>query len=216
MKTFENKIALITGGSSGIGYATAKEFLNLGAAVIITGRNKDAIEKASEEIGAIPFVADQSKLHDINKLYDDVSSKFAKIDILFINAGITGSAALIEEATELNFDSVMDINFKGAYFTLSKFIPLLNEGASVVFLSSNVASTNHPQSSIYQASKAAINSIAKTAAAELANRKIRVNTVSPGPTKTNVLDKSYGEAAQGIWQNLADVIPLKKLELRKM
>jgi len=81
----------------------------------------------------------------------------------------------------------------------------------VVFLSSNVASTNHPQSSIYQASKAAINSIAKTAAAELANRKIRVNTVSPGPTKTNVLDKSYGEAAQGIWQNLADVIPLKKI-----
>lgn len=135
-----------------------------------------------------------------------------KIDILFINAGITGRAALIENADEENFDAVIDINFKGAYFTLSRFIPLLNDGASVVFLSSNTASMRSPQSSIYQASKAALNSIAKTAAAELAPRKIRVNTVSPGPTKTNVLDSSYGkETAETIWENLADVVPLKKI-----
>jgi len=212
MKTFENKIALVTGGSNGIGYATAKEFARLGAKVIITGRNKISLDEAAKEIGAISFIADQSKLQDINQLYDNVSNQFKSIDILFINAGITGSASLIENATESNFDDVMNINFKGAYFTLSKFIPLLNDGASVVFLSSNVATTNHPQSSIYQASKAAINSIAKTAAAELAYRKIRVNTVSPGPTQTNVLDKSYGEeAAKEIWENLANVIPLKKI-----
>lgn len=210
--SLENKIALVTGGSSGIGLAAAKELISQNAIVIITGRRKDVLEKTAKEIGAIPLVADQSRVSDLTQLHKTIQEQVGKIDILFINAGITGRAALIENADEENFDAVIDINFKGAYFTLSTFIPLLNDGASVVFLSSNTASMRSPQSSIYQASKAALNSIAKTAAAELAPRKIRVNTVSPGPTKTNVLDSSYGkETAETIWENLADVVPLKKI-----
>ncbi|MET3036044.1 glucose 1-dehydrogenase [Chryseobacterium sp. NRRL B-14859] len=212
MKNLTNKIALVTGGNSGIGYATAKEFLELGATTIITGRRKQAVEDAAGEIGAIPLIADQSKLADIEQLVKEVQEQFGKLDILFINAGITGEATLISDAKEDNFDSVMDINLKGAYFTLSKFIPVLNDGASVIFLSSNVASMNKPQSSVYQASKAALNTIAKTAALELADRKIRVNTVSPGPTRTEVLNKSYdAEMVDGIWDNLAQILPLKKV-----
>jgi len=206
------KIAVITGGNSGIGLATAKELISRGTTVIITGRRKEAVEKAAAEIGAIPLVADQANVGDISALSKLIEARFGKVDILFINAGITGVASFIENAEEENFDQVMDINFKGAYFTLSKFIPLLNPGASVVFLSSNTASMHSPQSSIYQASKVALNSIAKTAAAELAPGKIRVNTISPGPTKTNVLNNSYGEEMAGsIWENLAGIVPLKKI-----
>jgi NAD(P)-dependent dehydrogenase (short-subunit alcohol dehydrogenase family) len=212
MKTFKDKVAVVTGGNSGIGYATANLLTAEGAKVIITGRRKEALEKAAKEIGAFPYLADQSKVQDIENLTNEVQSHFGQVDILFINAGITGDNTLIEEATEQNFDDVMNINLKGTYFTLSRFIPLLKEGASVILLSSNVASTNHPKSSVYQASKAAVNSIAKTAAAELAPRRIRVNTVSPGPTRTNVLNKSYDTiTALGIWNSLADRIPLKKI-----
>ncbi len=190
MQQFKNKVAIVTGGNSGIGYATAEYLVKSGATVIITGRRKEAIEKAAAEIGAIPFVADQASLKDTETFYEVVQQQFGRVDILFINAGITGYNSTIGQATEENFDNVMNINFKGAYFTLSRFVPLLSEGASVVILSSIVASTHMPGSSIYQASKAALNSIAKTAAAELAPRKIRVNIVSPGPTRTEVLSKA--------------------------
>jgi NAD(P)-dependent dehydrogenase (short-subunit alcohol dehydrogenase family) len=207
-----NKIAVVTGGNSGIGLATAKELVAQQATVIITGRRKDALEKVAKEIGAVPFVADQSNVQDIIVLKQAIEQQFGAVDILFINAGITGTASLIENADEDNFDTVMNINFKGAYFTLSKFIPILNDGASVVFLSSNTASMRSPQHSVYQSSKAALNSIAKTAAVELASRKIRVNTISPGPTRTNVLNNAYGEDnANAIWENLASVVPLNKV-----
>lgn len=212
MNKFRNKVAVVTGGNSGIGYATAKELVQHGAKVIITGRRKDALEKAADEIGAFPFVADQASVNDTQLLLEEVQKRFGKIDILFINAGITGYSGLIENMSEENFDNVMNINFKGAYFTLSKLIPLLNDGASVVILSSIVAATYKPNSSVYQASKAALNSIAKTAAAELASRKIRVNIVSPGPTRTEVLSKSgmSGDAVQNLFDSLANAIPLKK------
>ena len=213
MSNLENKIAIVTGGNSGIGYATAKEFIAQGAKTIITGRRKEAIEKAAQEIGAIPFVADQANLQDTDLLCKEVEKQFGKVDILFINAGITGALGSIENASVENFDNVMNINFRGAYFTLSKFIPLLNDGASVVILSSIVASTHNPNSSVYQASKAALNSIAKTAAAELAPRKIRVNIVSPRPHKTEVFNKGELDEAtiQNIQKRLINEIPLKKM-----
>lgn len=213
MGTFKNKVAIVTGGNSGIGYATAKELIAKEATVIITGRRKEAIEKAAKELGAIPFVADQASLKDTDALYEEVRKSYGKVDILFVNAGVVGNMGPIETKTEADFDSVMNINFKGAYFTLSKFIPLLNDGASVVILSSIVASTYKANSSIYQASKAALNSIAKTAAAELAPRKIRVNIVSPGPTKTEVMSKMGLDdaAVKQIQDHLVESIPLKKM-----
>lgn len=213
MKKFTNKLAVITGGNSGIGYATAKELISEGATVIITGRRKDAVEKAAQELGAVPFVADQADIEDIRVLKNNVEQQFGKVDILFINAGITGSMTSIENMDTENFDQVMNINFRGAYFTLSKFTPILNNGASVVFLSSIVASTYKPNSSVYQASKAALNSIAKTAAAELAPRKIRVNIVSPGPIKTEIMSKAGldEDTLKHINDQLTDQIPLKKM-----
>ena len=213
MSDLKNKIAIVTGGNSGIGYATAQEFIAQGAKTVITGRRKDAIEKAAEEIGAVPFVANQANLQDIDLLCKEVEKQFGKVDILFINAGITGELGSIENASVENFDNVMNINFRGAYFTLSKFIPLLNNGASVVILSSIVASTHNPNSSVYQSSKAALNSIAKTAAAELAHRKIRVNIVSPGPHKTEVLNKAGLEKTviEDLQQRLISEIPLRKM-----
>lgn len=212
MSKFKNKVAVVTGGNSGIGFATAKEFVAQGAKVIITGRRKDALEKAALEIGAIPFLADQTNIDEIEALKQEVEKQFDKIDILFINAGITGTLGAIEDTTVENFDQVMNINFRGAYFTLSKFIPILNDGASVVILSSNTAIMHNPNSSVYQASKAALSSVAKTAAAELASRKIRVNTVSPGPIKTDILAKAGfdKETLKNIDDRVMQSIPLKK------
>ena len=212
MNKFKNKTAVITGGNSGIGLATARELVAQGAKVIITGRRKDALEKAALEVGAIPFVADQSNIDEIEALKNEAARRFGTIDILFINAGITGILGAIEETTVENFDQLMNINFRGAYFTLSKFIPLLNDAASVVILSSNTSVMHNPNSSVYQASKAALSSVAKTAAAELAPRKIRVNTVSPGPIKTNILAKAGfdEETLKKIDDQVMNSIPLKK------
>src|SRR6267142_6176885 len=141
MEKLKGKIALITGGNSGIGYATALELKQQGAEVVITGRRQAAVEAAADELGVTGFVADQGSLEAIEQLVTTVKDRFGRIDILFINAGVT-SPTSIEQATEATFDQIMGINFKGAYFTLSRFIPLLNDGASVLFLSSNTASMN--------------------------------------------------------------------------
>jgi NAD(P)-dependent dehydrogenase (short-subunit alcohol dehydrogenase family) len=212
METLKSKIALVTGGNSGIGYATAKELKAQGAEVIITGRRKEAIDKAAAELGVTGLIADQEQVAAIEELAAQVKNQYGKIDILFINAGVL-EMTTIENATETAFDHVIGVNFKGAYFTLSKFIPLLNDGASVVFLSSNTANTSGANSSIYSSSKAALNSIMKIAAIELAPRKIRLNSVSPGPIKTEIMNKvGFNE------QQLKDVtewliarIPLKQI-----
>jgi NAD(P)-dependent dehydrogenase (short-subunit alcohol dehydrogenase family) len=210
---FNNKVAVITGGNSGIGYATAKEFIERGATVIITGRRKDALDKAAAELGAIPVVAEQSNLADLDRLVTSVQQQYGTVDFLFINAGINSSGNAIEHNTETAFDQVMNINFKGAYFTLSKFIPILKDGASVVFLSSVAASVSTRTLSDYAASKAALNSTAKTAALELAPRKIRVNIVSPGPTVTDIMNKPGmdPELAKQMFAYIQTRIPLDRL-----
>jgi NAD(P)-dependent dehydrogenase (short-subunit alcohol dehydrogenase family) len=212
MENFKNKIAVITGGNSGIGYATAKELKAQDATVIITGRRPEAVAKAAAELGVTGIVADQSLFTDTENLVSQVKAKFGKIDILFINAGIVGTA-LIDQATEALFDSIIGINFKGAYFTLSKFIPELNDGGSVVFLSSNTASMNGASSSIYSSGKAALNAVMRIAAQELAPRRIRVNSVSPGPTETEILNKlGLDKAARkGLDSWMIERIPLKKI-----
>lgn len=188
MKNLENKIAVITGGNSGIGYAAAKRLKESGARVIITGRRRDAVETAAKELNITGFVADQSKVSDIEHVASKVKEQFGKVDILVINAGIT-KFSTIEQIEESKFDEMMNINFKGAYFTLSRFIPLLNDGASVIMLSSTSATISPQTASVYAASKAAINAVVKIAALELASRKIRVNAVSPGPIATEIMNK---------------------------
>ncbi|MBC9910339.1 SDR family oxidoreductase [Chitinophaga varians] len=212
METLKGKIAVVTGGNSGIGYATAKELKQQGATVIITGRRKAAIETAAAELGVTGLVADQGNLKDIESLANNVKATFGTVDILFINAGVLGGAA-IEQATEEVFDQVIDVNFKGAYFTLSRFIPILKEGASVIFLSSNTASMSVANSSIYSSSKAALNAVMKIAAIELAPRRIRVNAISPGPIETEILHKQGYDEAQlkGVKSWIVDRVPLKHM-----
>jgi len=188
MKNLKDKVAVVTGGNSGIGYAAAKRLKANGANVIITGRRKDAIEQAAEELQVAGLVADQSKLSDIENLVSQVRAQFGNVDILVVNAGIT-KFSTIEQIEESQFDEMMNINFKGAYFTLSRFIPLLSDGASVIMLSSTSATISPQTASVYAASKAAINAVVKIAALELAPRKIRVNAVSPGPIATEIMTK---------------------------
>jgi Dehydrogenases with different specificities (related to short-chain alcohol dehydrogenases) len=188
MKNLENKVAVITGGNSGIGYAAAKRLKESGARVIITGRRKDALETAAKELNVTGLLADQSKVSDIEHLAEEVKAQFGKVDILLINAGIT-KFSTIEQIEESRFDEMMNVNFKGAYFTLSRFIPLLNEGASVIMLSSTSATISPQSASVYAASKAALNAVVKIAALELASKKIRVNAVSPGPVATEIMNK---------------------------
>ncbi|MBL1276666.1 MAG: SDR family oxidoreductase [Ectothiorhodospiraceae bacterium] len=189
MNNLNGKIALITGGNSGIGYATAKKFKQEGANVIITGRSAEKVEEAAKALGVKGLVADVAQLSAIADLVEHVKTEYGKVDILFVNAGIFIPTP-IGESTEETFDNTMDINFKGAVFTIEKFLPILNEGASIINLSSINAYTGMPNTSIYAASKAALNSYTRTASTELAPRKIRINSVNPGPVSTPIFGKT--------------------------
>lgn len=187
---FTNKNVVITGGTTGIGFATAKAFINAGANVLITGRNADNLQKAAAAINSprlTTVVSDTSNLTDISVLEEAVVEHGAKLDVLFLNAGIA-SFSPIEHTTEADFDAQFNTNVKGSFFTLQKLIPHLADGSSVIFTSSTVATASGVNTSVYSATKGAVNKVAQIAANELAPRKIRVNIVSPGPTQTEGLD----------------------------
>lgn len=211
MSKLNGKIAVVTGGNSGIGYASAKELKEQGATVIITGRNAERVEKASQELGVKGVIADVSNLSEIDALVAKISEDYGKVDILFVNAGIF-QAAPIGHITEEMFDHQMGINFKGAFFTTEKFLPILNEGASIINLSSVNAYTGMTNTAVYAASKAALNSYTRTAATELAPRKIRVNSVNPGPVSTPIFGKTgmNEEQLNGFASAMQDRIPLKR------
>jgi NAD(P)-dependent dehydrogenase (short-subunit alcohol dehydrogenase family) len=211
MNDLTGKIAVVTGGNSGIGYATAKYFKEAGANVIITGRSADRVATAANELDIKGIVADAIDLSAIDSLVAQVKSEFGKIDVLFVNAGVFNPAP-VGQNTEEMFDMQMGINFKGAVFTTEKFLPIINDGGSIINLSSINAYTGMPNTAIYAASKAALNSYTRTAATELAPRKIRVNSVNPGPTYTPIFGKTGMQEDQlnefsGAMQNR---IPLKR------
>jgi NAD(P)-dependent dehydrogenase (short-subunit alcohol dehydrogenase family) len=185
----EGKVAVVTGGNSGIGLATAKQFVAEGAYVFITGRRQVELDAAVKQIGEniVGVQGDVAKLADLDKLYATVKAKKGRIDILFANAG-SAELAPLGEITEEHFDKIFNTNVKGLLFTVQKALPLIPDCASIILNASIVASTGNPAFSVYSATKAAVRSFARTWVLDLKERKIRVNAISPGPIGTPGLD----------------------------
>lgn len=183
----DKKIIVITGGTTGIGFACAEHLLEKGYDVVVTGRTAKNLDDALEKLNykATGFLSDTSNLSDIDQLVNSVKENYATIDGLFVNAGIFKSSSF-EATTEDRFDETMNINFKGAFFTIQKFIPILKNPSSVVLNTSIVVFKAFADTSIYTASKAAIESIAKVLNLELASKGIRVNIISPGVTESPI------------------------------
>ncbi len=211
MSKLKGKVAVVTGGNSGIGYAAAKELKEQGAEVVITGRDTDRVKVASQQLGVEGIVADVSDLAAIDALVNTVKEQHVNVDILFVNAGIFQPAPVGQISEEL-FDRQIGINFKGAVFTTEKFLPILNEGASIINLSSVNAYTGMPNTAVYAASKAALNSYTRTAATELAPKNIRINAVNPGPVQTPIFGKTGMPEEQlgGFAAAMQERIPLKR------
>jgi len=213
MKRFEGKVAVVTGGNSGIGLATAKRLHDEGARVAISGRSQKTLDEAVKILGkdVLAVQADVAKLTDVDKLYAEVSQKLGKIDVLFVNAGVAKFAPLAETSESL-YDEQFDINIKGAYFTIQKALPLLNDGASIILNTSVAASKGTPGASAYSATKAALRSLARTAAAELVELGIRVNAVAPGPIETPIFGRTGlpKEAIEGFAKDVLSKVPMKR------
>src|SRR5712672_2177727 len=211
MGKLEGKIALVTGGSSGIGLATAKQFVNEGAYVFITGRHQPELDAAVKDIGKnITAVSgDVSKFSDLDNLFDQIKSTKGRLDVLFANAGVAKYGKL-GEITEALFDSIFDINVKGVLFTVQKALPLMPEGSSIVLNASVVGSKGLSSNSVYSATKAAIRSFARTWTTDLKDRRIRVNAISPGTIDTPGLKDllASGEAGEERRNMVARAIPL--------
>jgi NAD(P)-dependent dehydrogenase (short-subunit alcohol dehydrogenase family) len=204
----EGKIAVITGGSSGIGLATAKLFVNEGAYVFITGRRQSELDAAVSEIGhnVTGVQGDVSKLADIDKLYAAVRKQKGNLDIVFANAG-TGAFAPLEQISEEHFDKQFNVNVKGLLFTVQKALPLLQPGGSIVLNASIVATKGSQALSVYSATKAAVRSFARTWSVDLKDRKIRVNAISPGIIPTPGYNTSLGMTQEQVDQFVQSSIP---------
>ncbi len=213
MTKLSGKVALVTGGNSGIGLATAKLFSQEGARVIISGRDRATLDEAALAIGGdvLAISADVVKLSQIDQLYSTIANQVGKIDVLFANAGIAKFAPL-EATTEALYDEVFDINLKGLYFTLQKGVHHLNDNAAIILNTSFLSEIGFPGTSVYAASKAAVRSLAKTLSAELVSRGIRVNAVSPGATATPIYSKlgMPQEAVDAMAQNIVGQVPMKR------
>src|SRR6204780_3449042 len=201
MKNLEGKIAVVTGGSSGIGLATAKRFVDEGAYVFITGRRQNELDAAVKQIGRniTGVQGDVAKLADIDKLYAAVKEQKGKLDVVFANAGI-GELAPIGQITEEHFDKQFDVNVKGLLFTVQKALRLLQDGGSIVLNASIVSITGNPAFSVYSATKAAVRSFARTWSVDLKDRRIRVNAISPGIIPTPGYNTSLGMTQEQVDQ----------------
>jgi NAD(P)-dependent dehydrogenase (short-subunit alcohol dehydrogenase family) len=209
MARLANKTAVITGGTSGIGFETAQQFVAEGARVIITGQNDDRLQAAAKELGeaVIPIRVDVRSLLDLESLAARVKAEFGGLDILFANAGI-GLFAPLQAIDEAFYDDQFDINVKGVFFTVQKLAELLNEGASVILNASAVHEKGAAMGSVYFATKAAVRSLARSLAAELAVRQIRVNAISPGLVLTNFQNRMSPEAVNGFGDYVKQSAPL--------
>jgi NAD(P)-dependent dehydrogenase (short-subunit alcohol dehydrogenase family) len=212
-KRLEGKIAVITGGNSGIGLATAQRFVQEGAFVFITGRRQDELDKAVKQIGrnVMGVQGDVSNIADLDRLYDTVKQQKGRIDVLFANAGILEFAPL-GSITESQVDKSFDINVKGLLFTVQKALPLFQDGGSIILTASVNASKGFEGVSVYGATKAAVRSFARSWTVDLKHRKIRVNAISPGPIDTPMTRSMVqGESGEQLKKNLLSTMPLGRM-----
>jgi len=214
MGKLDGKIALVTGGNSGIGLAAAKRFVHEGAYVFITGRREAALTAAAKQIGShvTGVQGDVSNLGDLDRLFAQIKRDKDKLDVVFANAGVAKYAPF-GTITEEFYDSIFNINVKGLLFTVQRALPLLTDGASIILNASIVASKGLPANSVYSATKAAVRSFARTWTTDLKDRRIRVNAVSPGATDTPGLNDllASAEAGQQRWKMLPHSVPLGRL-----
>src|SRR5467141_948796 len=214
MGRLDGKIALVTGGNSGIGLATAKQFVHEGAYVFITGRRGAELAAAVKEIGrnVAGVQGDVSNVADVERLFAQIKQEKGKLDIVFANAGVVRYAALGAISEEF-FDSIFDTNVKGVLFTVQKALPLLPDGASIILSASMVGSKGLPAYSVYSATKAAVRSFARTWTTDLKERRIRVNAVSPGSTDTRGLSEllTSSETGQQRLKRISNSVPLGRL-----
>ena len=209
----QGKIALVTGGTTGIGLASAKLFAEEGATVIVTGRNPETLEAARKELGnrAEVIKSDASDPEDVRALFEHVSANHGRLDVLFLNAGIAQFFP-IEAVNDANFDKIFHVNVLGPILAIKHATPVLNEGAAVLLNTSVVNVKGMPGAAVYAASKAALRSVARTAAAELAPKKVRVNAVAPGPIETPIYGKldMPKEQVDGFAESVVAQVPLAR------
>lgn len=210
-KRFENKVVVITGGSDGIGLATAKHFAVEGAHVYITGRRQELLDEAVNEIGngAIGMQGDVSNPADLDRLYERVQRDQGKVDVVFANAGIHESVPL-DDIDEAHFDRMFGVNLKGVVFTVQKALPLMATGGSVVLMGSSAGNKGIPGQPLYNASKAAVRSLARSWTIDLKERGIRVNAIAPGGTETRLM-RDFLSTQPGLEDMLGQMVPLGRL-----
>lgn len=214
MQRFQNKCALITGGTNGMGFATAQQFIKKNGKVIITGRSAETVNKAVEQLGqnAFGIVSNAGNMQDIFRLQEQVKEHTENIDVLFVNAGY-GKFASVENADEAHFDELFNMLVKGTFFTVQQILPLMRNGSAIILNTSFVTELGTANFSVYSAAKSAVQSFIKTFAADLTGKGIRVNGISPGHIKTNIFNNTGLNAKQidGVIQNIVPAIPLKRL-----
>jgi NAD(P)-dependent dehydrogenase (short-subunit alcohol dehydrogenase family) len=213
MQKFKNKVVLITGGTNGMGFTTAQEFIDNGAKVIITGRTEETVGKATKELGAnaIGIVSNAGKLSDVLELQNQINKHTDKIDVLFVNAGY-GKFMPIEMVREQDFDELFDMLVKGTFFTVQQILPLMPKGSSVILNTTFLTEVGLPNASLYSAAKAAVQSFIKTFAAECTSRGIRVNGISPGHINTNIFNNTglTPEQIEGTIESIIPTLPFKR------
>jgi NAD(P)-dependent dehydrogenase (short-subunit alcohol dehydrogenase family) len=212
MPALQGKVAVITGGNSGIGLATAKRFVKEGAYVFITGRRQAELDKAVAEIGSnvTAVQGDVANLDDLDRLYKEVAAKKGKLDVLFANAGIAEPKPTPAVSSE-HYDKTFGVNARGVFFAVQKALPLMKEGGSIILTGSGIWQKGIPIYATYGGTKAALRSFVRTWTAELASKGIRANVISPGPIETPILEGQFGENTDAMKERFKTMIPMGRI-----
>ena len=213
MSRIKNKVAVITGGNSGIGFGIAQAFKNEGVKGAIVGRNKETLATAAAQLGDgfIAINADVTNLADLERVFAAIAEKFGKIDVIVANAG-AGTTGTVADTSEADYDRLLDLNLKSVYFTVNKALPYMNDGGSIILIGSNAAHRAYPSFGLYGAAKAAVIFLAKAFSNDLLDRNIRANVITPGTTDTPAFDKFVpAEQIEAVKQHFAGVMPIGRI-----